>query len=67
LNEFEVDAPPGVLRLVLETSDKGVPVVHAIKKTSCLALEVEVGDHLVAVDGEDVRAMLLSLEYGYTV
>jgi hypothetical protein len=59
-NQFQVEAPPGLLGLVLETSEEGVPVVHAIKKTSCLALEVQVGDYLVAVDGEDVTTMLSS-------
>jgi hypothetical protein len=59
-NQFEVEAPPGLLGLVLITSGEGVPAVHAIKETSCLAPEVQVGDYLLAVDGEDVTTMLSS-------
>ena len=57
---FEVDAPAGLLGLVLETSEDGVPVVHAIKESSCLAGQVQVGDRLVCVDDEDVTSMLAS-------
>jgi C-terminal processing protease CtpA/Prc len=31
--------------------------VHALKSESVLANQVEVGDHLLAVDGEDVTGM----------
>jgi len=57
---FEVEAPAGLLGLVLETSEDGVPVVHAIKESSCLAGEVQVGDRLVCVDDEDVTSLLAS-------
>lgn len=57
---FEVEAPAGLLGLVLETSEDGVPVVHAIKESSCLAGQVQVGDRLVCVDDEDVTSMLAS-------
>jgi hypothetical protein len=56
-NRFEVEAPAGPLGFVLETSEGEAPAVHSIQETSCVALEVQVGDHLVAVDGEDVRKM----------
>ena len=59
-DHFEVVAPPGMLGLVLETSADGVPTVHAIKNTSALASEVQVGDRLLSVDGEDVTVMLAS-------
>ena len=57
---FEVEAPSGLLGLVLETSEDGIPVVHAIKESSCLAGSVQVGDRLVCVDDEDVTSMLAS-------
>lgn len=59
-SRFEVEAPAGLLGLVLETSEDGVPVVHAIKESSCLADQVQVGDRLVCVDNEDVTSMLAS-------
>jgi len=59
-DQFEVEAPSGMLGLVLETSADGVPTVHAIKNTSALASEVQVGDRLLSVDGEDVTVMLAS-------
>lgn len=55
---LEVEAPPGMLGLVLEASGDGIPTVHAIKPTSPLAAEVQVGDRLLSVDGEDVTVML---------
>ena len=58
--QFEVEAPAGMLGLVLETSADGVPTVHAIKETSALATQVQVGDRLLSVDGEDVTVMLAS-------
>lgn len=57
---FEVDAPSGMLGLVLETSADGVPTVHAIKHTSPIVNQVHVGDRLLSVDGEDVTIMLAS-------
>lgn len=58
--QFEVDAPEGMLGLVLETSADGVPVVHAIKHTSPIVDQVRPGDRLLSVDGEDVTIMLAS-------
>jgi len=55
--KFEVTVPPGKLGMVIDTPNGGVPVVHAIKAESCLYSKVKVGDRLVAVDGDDVRAM----------
>jgi len=59
-NQFEVDAPPGMLGLVLESSGDGTPTVHAIKPSSPLSSQVKVGDRLLAVDGEDVTVLLSS-------
>lgn len=56
----EVDAPAGVLGLVLETNVDGIPVVHAIKPNSVLAGNVLIGDRLLSVDGHDVSVMLAS-------
>jgi len=57
---FEVRAPPGLLGLVLETMEDGVPVVSDVKSTSVLRDEVLVGDRLISVDGIDVVFMLAS-------
>merc|ERR1712032_527938 len=53
----DVYAPSGKLGVVIDTPDDGAPVVHAVKDTSPIADKVQVGDKLVAVDDEDVRAM----------
>jgi hypothetical protein len=53
-NYFEVQAPPGLLGMVLVSSADGVPTVHAIKQCSPLASDVQVGDKLLRVDGKDV-------------
>ena len=50
-NEFEVEAPAGLLGLVIDTSEDGYPTICAIKDTSCLAGQVQVGDILLSVDG----------------
>merc|ERR1711971_1446711 len=50
---YEILAPPGVLGLVLEADDEGVPVVHTIKESSPLRDQVVIGDKLVMVDGVD--------------
>jgi hypothetical protein len=59
-DKFEVEVPPGMLGLVLETSIDGMPEVHAIKPTSSLVSELRIGDRLLSVDGEDVTVMLAS-------
>lgn len=55
---FDVIAPPGMLGLILETRDDGIPMVNQIKSSSVLCGQVEVGDRLVAVDDQDVTIML---------
>lgn len=59
-DKFEVGAPAGMLGLVLEAAPDGVPIVHAIKSTSPLSDQVQVGDRLVSVDGDDVTILLAS-------
>jgi hypothetical protein len=59
-DRFVVDAPPGMLGLVLETSPEGMPTVHAIREDSALANEVHLGDRLMSVDGLEVTGMLAS-------
>lgn len=54
---IHVFAPPGKLGVVIDTPDDGAPVVHAVKDSSVIADKIHVGDKLVAVDDEDVRAM----------
>lgn len=58
---FEVEAPAGMLGLILHGSGDGIPAVHAIKPESPLYGQVRVGDRLLTVDGEDVTT-LLSIE-----
>ena len=50
-------APPGKLGIVIDSPDDGAPVIHDVKDTSPIFEEVRRGDRLVAVDGEDARAM----------
>lgn len=52
-----IDAPAGKLGVVIDTPDDGAPVVHAVKDTSVIAHQIQVGDKLIAVDDEDVRSM----------
>jgi len=54
---LDIYAPAGKLGVVIDTPDDGAPVVHAVKDSSPIAEKVQVGDKLVAVDDEDVRAM----------
>ena len=54
---MHIFAPPGKLGVVIDTPDDGAPVVHAVKDSSVIASKILVGDKLVAVDDEDVRAM----------
>lgn len=55
---YTVEAPPGMLGMVLETSAlDGTPSVYGIKNTSPLASDVQVGDRLVDIDGLDVSEM----------
>lgn len=59
-NQYEVEAPAGLLGLVIDTSDEGLPTIRAIKETSCLVNQVQVGDILLSVDDEDVTPMMAS-------
>jgi len=54
---LDIYAPAGKLGVVIDTPNDGAPVVHAVKDSSAIASKVKVGDKLVAVDDEDVRAM----------
>ncbi|KAL7572759.1 hypothetical protein ACA910_009023 [Epithemia clementina (nom. ined.)] len=54
---FEVDAPAGKLGVVIDTPDNGPPVVHAVKDSSVLLDQLQVGDKLLKVDGDDVTTM----------
>jgi C-terminal processing protease CtpA/Prc len=53
----DVFAPPGKLGVVIDTPDDGAPVIHAIKDSSVIVDQIQVGDKLVAVDDQDVRSM----------
>jgi hypothetical protein len=57
---FEVLAPAGILGLILETNEDGVPTINNIKAASVLAAQVQIGDRLLSVDGIDVSIMLAS-------
>ena len=54
---LDVYAPAGRLGVIIDTPDDGAPVIHAIKEDSPILDKVRVGDKLVAVDDDDVRAM----------
>ena len=57
LDEFQVNVPPGKVGLVLETTEIGDPVVEEVKPTSPMVGEVEVGDRLLSIDGQDTRSL----------
>jgi PDZ domain len=52
-----IEAPAGKLGVVIDTPDEGAPVVHAVKDSSVIADQIQVGDKLIAVDDIDVRSM----------
>jgi hypothetical protein len=59
-NEFEgelidVILPAGKLGIVIDTPDNGLPVIHAVKRTSAVRDQLRVGDKLLAIDDEDIR------------
>lgn len=54
---IEILAPAGKLGVVTDTPDDGAPVVHAVKDSSVISDQIQVGDKLIAVDDEDVRTM----------
>ena len=54
---FEVVAPPGMLGLVIDSPNGSVPLIRAIKPTSVLYPQVQVGDRLISVDHQNVTSM----------
>jgi len=52
-----VIAPPGMLGMVIDTPAGGVPVVHAIKESSCLYNQIRIGDKLISVDDVDTTTL----------
>lgn len=54
---FEVMAPPGMLGLVIDSPNGSVPVIRAIKPSSVLYPQVQVGDRLISVDHQNVTNM----------
>lgn len=56
-DQIEVDAPPGLLGLVLEEDSEGAATVYDMKELSPLADHINIGDKLVSVDGTDVSAL----------
>lgn len=53
---IEVEAPPGKLGISIDTPEDGSdPIIHDVKEFSSIADQMEVGDRLIAIDGEDVR------------
>ena len=54
---IKVAAPAGKLGVVIDTPRGGIPVVHAIKDTSVLADQIQVGDRLISVDDVDTTRM----------
>jgi PDZ domain len=57
IRPFEVMVPPGMLGLVIDTPNESVPVIRAIKPTSVLYPQVQVGDRLISVDQQNVTSM----------
>jgi hypothetical protein len=54
---LDVYAPAGKLGVIIDTPGDGAPMIHFIKDSSPMVDKVRVGDLLVAVDDDDVRAM----------
>ena len=57
IRPFEVRVPPGMLGLVMDSPNGSVPVIRAIKPSSVLYPQVQVGDRLISVDHENVTNM----------
>jgi len=53
---FDVIAPAGKLGVVIDTPNSGAPVIHSIKEDCPIAEFLMVGDHIVAVDDENVMS-----------
>ncbi|CAB9517065.1 Intercellular signal essential for a variety of patterning events during development (By similarity) [Seminavis robusta] len=60
-DRIEVEAPPGMLGLVLEEDSEGVASVYDMKELSPLAHKIQIGDKLVSVDDVDVSGMPVQL------
>jgi len=58
--QIEVNAPSGMLGLILETGADGMPTVTNVKPASPLHGQVHQGDRLLYVDEFDVSVMLAS-------
>lgn len=56
-DRIEVEAPAGMLGLVLEADKEGIAAVYNMKQSSALADRIKIGDKLVSVDGIDVTIM----------
>lgn len=63
---LSINAPKGKLGVVIDTppttggsttAKKTMPIVHAVKDSSPIAHQIQVGDKLIAVDDEDVTSM----------
>jgi hypothetical protein len=54
---IDVIAPAGKLGVIIDTPNDGAPVIYAVKEASPIVDKVQIGDKLVAIDDEDVRAM----------
>ena len=54
---FELEAPAGMLGIVVESPDHTGPTVHQIRDSSPFYGQVEVGDKLISVDDEDTTQM----------
>lgn len=54
---IDVIAPAGKLGVIIDTPNDGAPVIYAVKEACPIVDKVQIGDKLVAVDDEDVRAM----------
>jgi C-terminal processing protease CtpA/Prc len=54
---IDVIAPAGKLGVIIDSPNDGAPVIFAVKEASPIVDKVQIGDKLVAIDDEDVRAM----------
>ena len=54
---IEIDAPAGMLGIVVDSSQLGPPVIHAIKESSVLAEKLMVGDRIVYFDSVDTTEL----------
>lgn len=49
-NVYEVQAPPGPLGIIIDSSDEG-PFIYDVKQTSPLHGQVQTGDAIISIDG----------------